>query len=117
MIDIEYTPRTVQMLFRIVPPLKGALTLRQVLQLTNMYLENASETDDHDIALVLCQHAEVVLSEAKSASKKASSSSNPEDQVLSKNVASAYYKLGKLLEIQDYRDQAQEFFKKSKKLG
>ncbi|KAG0234984.1 hypothetical protein BGX31_004387 [Mortierella sp. GBA43] len=82
-----------------------------------MYLENASKTDDHDITLILCHHAEVALTEAKSASKKASSSSDPEDQVLSKSVATAYYKLGKLLEIQHYRDQAQEFFKKSKKLG
>ncbi|KAG0218027.1 hypothetical protein BGX31_011710, partial [Mortierella sp. GBA43] len=81
-----------------------------------MYLENASKTDDHDIVLVLCQHAEVALSEAKSTFKKASSSSNPEDQVLSKSVATAYYRLGKLLENQDYHDQAQEFFKKSKKL-
>ncbi|KAI8348182.1 hypothetical protein B0O80DRAFT_532465, partial [Mortierella sp. GBAus27b] len=104
------------MLFRIVPSPKGALSLRQVLQLTDMYLENASKTDDHDIVLVLCQHAEVALSEAKSTFKKASSSSNPEDQVLSKSVATAYYRLGKLLENQDYHDQAQEFFKKSKKL-
>lgn len=106
------------MLFRkIVPSPKTALSPHQVLQLTNMFLENASKADDDDIALILCQHAEAALSEAKSTSKKASSSSDPDDQVVSKNIAAAFYKLGNLLENHGYRDQAQVFFNKCKKWG
>ncbi|KAG0216951.1 hypothetical protein BGX31_000395 [Mortierella sp. GBA43] len=107
------------MLFRkTVPSPKAALTPHQVLQLANIYLENAHKSDDHDIALVLCQHAEAALSEAKGGPKSASApSSDPNGQAVREKIATAYYHLGELLENQGHRDIAQTFYKKSEKWG
>ncbi|KAG0196762.1 hypothetical protein BGX31_005178, partial [Mortierella sp. GBA43] len=107
------------MLFRsIVPSPKGALSLHQALQLTKVFLQNAYNADDHDVALVLCHHAEATLSQAKGGAKKPSaSSSSPEDQSIREDVATAYFNLGRLLDHYGHRDEAQAFYKKSEKWG
>jgi hypothetical protein len=103
---------------KIVPSHLGALSLKQALELTNLYLENAYKIADHDIALVLCHEAEVALSQAKSANKKIHAP--PEDthyQVLRDGVAAAYIDLGKLLERKGYLDASHSICKKAAKWG
>ncbi|KAF9347363.1 hypothetical protein BGX34_003200 [Mortierella sp. NVP85] len=103
---------------RSVPWHLSALSLKQALELTNLYLENAYRTADHDIALVLCHEAEAALSQAKSANKKIHAP--PGDthyQVLRDGVAAAYIDLGKLLERQGHPDLAHSICKKSEKWG
>jgi tetratricopeptide (TPR) repeat protein len=107
------------MVFRnIVPSHLNALSLQQALELSNIYLENAYGTADPDIALVLCHETEVALSQAKSANKKYPA--HPKDtghQSLRDGVAAAYIDLGKLMEKQGYRDEAQAICKKAEKWG
>jgi lipoprotein NlpI len=103
---------------RIIPSPKNALSSRQVLQLTNMFLVNAYNTDDKDIGLTLCQHAEATLSEARVNPKKNSSSScSSEEQEMQRLIATAYYQLGELLQKQGLQDVAQALFKRSEKWG
>ncbi|KAG0220885.1 hypothetical protein BGX31_010414 [Mortierella sp. GBA43] len=101
----------------IVPSPKGALSLHDVLQLTNIYLENASRANNNNVALVLCQNAEAALSQMRSSSKKPPTSSSDNEQATHGDVAAAYYNLGRLLEHHGYRDEAEAFHKKCKKWG
>lgn len=106
------------MLFRsVVPSPKSPLSPQQVLALTNVFLENAFKSVDRDIALVLCHHAEAVLTQMKGVTKKVKSSTVPEDRALQERIATAYSDLGRLLDGQGYRDEAQAFFNKSEKWG
>ncbi|KAG0221100.1 hypothetical protein BGX31_010189, partial [Mortierella sp. GBA43] len=105
------------MLHRTVPSPKGTLSLHEVLQLTDVYLENASRANSNNVALVLCHNAEVALTQAKTPSKKESIASDADEQVLREKIAAAYYNLGKLLESHGYKDEAEAFFKKCKKWG
>ncbi|KAG0221853.1 hypothetical protein BGX31_009503, partial [Mortierella sp. GBA43] len=86
-----------------------------------MFLVNAYNTDDKDIGLTLCQYAEATLSEARVNSKKhsssSSSSSSPEEQDMQKQIATAYYQLGELLQKQGLQEVAQALFKRSEKWG
>ncbi|KAG0233892.1 hypothetical protein BGX31_004753 [Mortierella sp. GBA43] len=100
----------------IVPSPKAALSLQEVLQLTDIYLENAHKVTSNNVTLVLCHNAEVALSQVKSTSKK-SSSSDPEEQAMCQKMATAYYNLAKLLENLGHQDEAETFYKKCKKLG
>jgi lipoprotein NlpI len=100
----------------IVPSPKAALSLHEVLQLTDIYLESAHRVTSNNVTLVLCHNAEVALSQVKSTSKK-SSSSDPEEQATCQKMAAAYYNLGKLLENLGHQDEAETFYKKCKKLG
>ncbi|KAK3824934.1 MAG: hypothetical protein J3Q66DRAFT_436113, partial [Benniella sp.] len=103
------------MLFRsIVPSPKNSLLPHQILGLTNVFLENAFKSSDHDIALVLCHHAEAALTQMKDITKVKSSTA-PEHRALHEGIAKAYYDLGRLLDGQRHRDEAQVFFKKSEK--
>ncbi|KAF9970566.1 hypothetical protein BGZ65_011037, partial [Modicella reniformis] len=107
------------MLFRgVVPSPKSPLSLQQTLELTNIYLENAFKTTDHDIALVLCHDAEVSLAEAKNNTKKSlTHPKDAEEEALREGVASAYIGIGKLLDSQGYPDKALTIYKKAEKLG
>ncbi|KAK3810199.1 MAG: hypothetical protein J3Q66DRAFT_443735 [Benniella sp.] len=103
---------------KIVPSHLGVLSLKQALELANLYLENAYNIADRDIALVLCHEAEVALSQAKSANKK--THAPPEGihyQVLRDGVAAAYIDLGKLLERKGYPDEGNSICKKAEKWG
>ncbi|KAG0006776.1 hypothetical protein BGZ65_003913 [Modicella reniformis] len=102
----------------IVPSPKTDLSLRQALEITDIYLKNASKSKDQDIALILCHDAEVALAQAKSASKKVlTHPKDDEEKDLREGMAAAYINIGNLLELQEYRDEAQLIYKKAGKLG
>ncbi|KAF9954589.1 hypothetical protein BGZ65_003925, partial [Modicella reniformis] len=102
----------------VVPSHLSLLSLQQSLELTNFYLENAYQTKDRDIALVLCHDAEASLSQAKNATKLSHTHPNDaRDRSLREGIADSYIDLGKLLESQGYRNQAQVLSKKAEKWG
>jgi hypothetical protein len=102
----------------VVPSHLSALSLKQALELSNLYLENAYKTEDHDIVLVLCHEAEAALSQAKSASKKLhTQSGDAEYQAMRDDMATAYVDLNKLLERQGHPDAAHAIMKKAVKWG
>ncbi|KAG0234648.1 hypothetical protein BGX31_004496 [Mortierella sp. GBA43] len=102
----------------ILPAPKGALSLHQVLELCNIYLEGAFKTTDRDIGLLLCRDAEAALSRAKSAQK-----SFPEHlkdakyHTLRSGIAAAYVDLGKLITFLGYADVADSIRNKTVKWG
>jgi hypothetical protein len=102
----------------VVPSHLSTLSLKQALELSNLYLENAYKTGDHDIVLVLCHEAEAALSQAKSASKKLYiQPGDAEHQAMRDGVATAYVDLNKLLERQGHPDVAHAISKKGAKWG
>lgn len=90
---------------------RANLSLYQVLDLANVYLENARKAADPNIALVLCHDAEVSLSQMKRAAKHA------EDTTTREGIATVYTGLGELLDTQGRKNEAQAFYKKSAKWG
>jgi len=90
---------------------RGILSPQQALKLANVYLDNAYNEDDSDIALVLCHDAEISLSQAKKAVKRT------EDQYVIEKVAIAYMDLGDLLESQSHPNEAKVSYRKAGKLG
>jgi hypothetical protein len=90
---------------------RGNLSLHQVLDLANIYLENASKSTDPDIILVLCHDTEVSLAHVKKAAK------NIDDKTMHRRIAAVYVGTGDLLDRQGHRDEAQVFYKKSEKWG
>ncbi|KAI8362492.1 hypothetical protein B0O80DRAFT_421998 [Mortierella sp. GBAus27b] len=90
---------------------RGNLSFNQVLELANIYLENARIAVDRDIALALCHDTEVSLNLVKRAAK------NTEDKVMRAGIATVYIGLGDLLTNQGHQVEAQAFFKKSEKWG
>ena len=62
---------------------RGSLSLHQVLDLANIYLENARKTLDPNVALVLCHDTEVSLSHVKRAAK------NTEDKAMREGISTA----------------------------
>jgi hypothetical protein len=90
---------------------RGHLSLQQALELAGIYLENASNSTDPDIALVLCHDTEVSLSQVKKVAR------NNEDKTMHGRIATVYIGLGNLLDSNGYRDEAKAFYKKSEKWG
>jgi len=90
---------------------RGSLSLQQALDLANIYLENARNTQDPAIALVLCHDTEVSLSHVKRAAKYT------EDKTMREGIATVYIELGDLLDNHGHRNEAQIFRKKSDKWG
>ncbi|KAF9938154.1 hypothetical protein BGZ65_000304, partial [Modicella reniformis] len=102
----------------ILPSIKGVLSPKQTLELSNIYLENAFKTKHNDIALVLGHDAESALAQVKNTSKKAlTHPKDVEEQALREGMASAYIGLGRLLDSQGYPVEAQAIYKKAEKLG
>jgi hypothetical protein len=102
----------------IVPAFKGALSLRQALELCNAYLDCAFNTTDRDIALLLCHDADLALSQAKSAEKRFPNHLKDNSYLTwRRGIATAYIDLGKLLELQGYGDEASLMCKKTEKWG
>jgi len=95
----------------IVSSPRGSLSPEQVLELANVYLENAFKANDPDITLVLCHDTEVSLSQAKKAAKHVG------NQTVIGRIAAAYVGLGKLLATRGHVSGAQASFKKAEKLG
>jgi hypothetical protein len=54
-----FKERAVVMFGSIVPSPRGSLLLQQALDLANIYLENAFNAKDSEIALVLCHDTEM----------------------------------------------------------
>jgi hypothetical protein len=90
---------------------RASLSLHQVLDLANVYLENARKAQDPSIALVLCHDTEVSLSHVKRAAK------HTEDKAMREGIAMVYIGLGELLNNQGHQDEAKAFYKKSEKWG
>ncbi|KAI8348224.1 WD40-repeat-containing domain protein [Mortierella sp. GBAus27b] len=90
---------------------RASLSLHQVLEVANTYLDNARNATDSTIALVFCHDAELSLSQLKKAVKHSSDKDTRED------IAVIYASLGKLLDIHGHQEDAQAFYKKSEKLG
>jgi hypothetical protein len=90
---------------------RGNLSLQQVLDLANVYLENALKAQDPSIALVLCHDTEVSLANMKRADK------HTEDKTMREGIATVYSTLGDLMDNQGHQDEAKAFYKKSKKWG
>jgi hypothetical protein len=95
----------------IVSSPRASLTPQKALELANIYLENAFNAVDSDIALVLCYDAEVSLIQAKKSAKY------DRNQTVTKGIATAYIGLGKLLETLHLGGGAQASFQKAEKLG
>ncbi|KAG0223800.1 hypothetical protein BGX31_008333 [Mortierella sp. GBA43] len=95
-----------------VPLLRANLSPKKALDLARIYLENARNTEDLDIAMVLCQDTEVSLTHARKTLNK-----DPSDQTSVDDIATAYVDLGKLLVRYGYGSEAQSSFKKAAKLG
>lgn len=95
----------------IAPSPLGSLSPQQALQLANLYLDNAYNTTDPAITLVLCHDTEISLSHARKVVK------NAKNPVVVDGIAVAYIDLGKLLEKQGHGTQAQTNYKKAEKLG
>ncbi|KAI8362187.1 hypothetical protein B0O80DRAFT_421752 [Mortierella sp. GBAus27b] len=89
----------------------GSLSLQQILDLANLYLENARMATDPGITLVLCHDTETSLDQVKKAAK------NSADKSMNERIATVYNDLGELLESQGHHDEAQAFYKKSEKWG
>ncbi|KAK3806991.1 MAG: hypothetical protein J3Q66DRAFT_418720 [Benniella sp.] len=79
----------------------------QALQLANVYLDNAHKATDIHIALVLCHDTEVSLSQAKKSFKRMKA---PD---VRPGIATAYDKLGELLDSHRLHDEAEAFRKKA----
>jgi hypothetical protein len=75
--------------------------LQQALDLTNLYLENASNSTDPDIRLV----------HVKKAAKR------NDDKAMHERIGAAYIDLGDLLDTNGHQEEAQAFYKKSLKWG
>ncbi|KAF9353181.1 hypothetical protein BGX34_011745, partial [Mortierella sp. NVP85] len=90
---------------------RANLSPHQILDLTNLYLDNARKAADPSIALVLCHDTEISLSQVKRAAKHA------DDKVIRDGIATVYLGLAEFLESQGHRVEAQTFLKKSEKLG
>ncbi|KAF9344314.1 hypothetical protein BGX34_005788, partial [Mortierella sp. NVP85] len=90
---------------------RASLSLQQVLDLANVYLENARKAVDPKIALVLCHDTELSLSQVKRVAK------HTDDSTMREGIAALYNGLGELLDTQGRKNEAQAFYKKSVKWG
>jgi len=88
---------------------RASLSLQQALDLTNVYLDNARNAADLNVALVLCHDAEVALSQVKRAAK------HTDNKVIRDGIATVYSELIELLKSRGYRTEARAFLKKSEK--
>ncbi|KAF9355583.1 hypothetical protein BGX34_010399, partial [Mortierella sp. NVP85] len=88
---------------------RGNLSSQQVIDLANIYLENASKSTDPEIVLVLCHDTEVSLAHVKKATKN--------KKIMAERIAAVYVGLGDVLRGQGHRDEAQAFYEKSEKWG
>ncbi|KAF9350443.1 hypothetical protein BGX34_001220, partial [Mortierella sp. NVP85] len=96
----------------------GSLSVQQTLKLTSLCLENAHGAKDSDLALELCDDAEVALSGIKSSQRKALiTSKKGEDQALLKGIATSYSSLGTLQGSLGRSDKAHANFKKAVQWG
>jgi len=101
------------MVFNIVSSPRENLTPQQILDLANIYLENASKAQDPGIAIELCHDTEVALSQAKKSFKR----SKDTNQDVLHGIATAYMELAIELDKRGCSSEAQESLIKAKKGG
>ncbi|KAK3805552.1 MAG: WD40-repeat-containing domain protein [Benniella sp.] len=95
-----------------------SLSVQQILGLTDLCLENARGAKDVELALELCDDAEVALSGIKGSQRKVLiASKKDEDQTLSKRIADFYINLGTLQGSLGRSDKARANFKKAVQWG
>ena len=94
-------------LWSVISSPRASLSLQQVLDLANVYLENARKAVDPNIAIVLCHDTEVSLSQVK---RKHTNDTN-----MREDIASIYIELGDFLDTRGRKNEAQAFYKKSVK--
>ncbi|KAF9348561.1 hypothetical protein BGX34_002416 [Mortierella sp. NVP85] len=90
---------------------RSSLSLRQTVDLAKAYLNVASNTNDLDIALVLCYDTEVSLHQARISAEPA------EDQSMISEIASIYTDLGNLLERHGHGKEAKASYRQAGRLG
>ncbi|KAF9365999.1 hypothetical protein BGX34_006884, partial [Mortierella sp. NVP85] len=96
---------------------RSTLSPRQALKLANnICLDNARQAKDSEVALQLCDDAEVALSHVKRASK-APSVRLDDQQTLFKEIADVYIGLGKLQDGLGQSDKAQANYKRAELWG
>jgi hypothetical protein len=89
----------------------SSLLPQEALDLANLYLENAINSNVPNIILVLCHDTKVSLSQAKNAVKHA------ENPTIIEGIVTAYIELGNLLESRGHGSEARVIRKKAEKLG
>ncbi|KAG0220583.1 hypothetical protein BGX31_010829, partial [Mortierella sp. GBA43] len=89
----------------------ATLSSSQALELAKIYLRDALEVTDAEIALVLCRDVEESLSQARKAAK------HSDDKHLRESIGIEYIKLGKLLIRRDRLNEAQSSYKMAGELG
>ncbi|KAF9350359.1 hypothetical protein BGX26_011454 [Mortierella sp. AD094] len=89
------------------------LSLEDVLELANKYMENARKNGDPKKALEHSNNSKALIKDAEKifAAKKA------KDSVHSEGIANAYHEHGKLLDDLGHRDKAQKSHSKAEKWG
>ncbi|KAF9343456.1 hypothetical protein BGX34_006731, partial [Mortierella sp. NVP85] len=95
----------------IVSSPRGTLSLQQSLELAKIYLANASQAQDADIALVLCHDAEVSLTQARKGVR------HSENVTMREGIAHAYITLGQVLNSRGHESEARASYKKAEKWG
>ncbi|KAI8345231.1 hypothetical protein B0O80DRAFT_431755 [Mortierella sp. GBAus27b] len=95
----------------IVSSPRASLSPKQALDIARVYMENANNAADPEIALVFCHDTEVSLAQAKKTIKHA------KDHTVLADIITAYVDLGKLLERRKHSVPAQASYKKARKLG
>lgn len=97
---------------------RSVLSPQQLLEFSNVCLENARKTKDAEVALQLCDSAEAALSQMKKAVKAFTPPGHSEDhQSLPKEIAAVYFELGKLEDSLGHSDKAQANYKKAEQWG
>ncbi|MCX8567338.1 MAG: HEAT repeat [Glomeribacter sp. 1016415] len=96
---------------------RSALSAEQMLGLANAYLNNARQTQDSYLAAIFFDDAEISLSQAKQAFKKAFSPETLADQTLRNKIGTTYFERGQVLEQLGQSDRAQASYKKAQKWG
>ncbi|KAG0199816.1 hypothetical protein BGX31_004212, partial [Mortierella sp. GBA43] len=90
---------------------RANLSLQQLLEVANTYLDDARNTKDSTVALVFCHDTEVSLAQLKKVAKRT------DDKSARKSISSIYFGLGQVLDTQGHREEAQAFYKKSERWG
>ncbi len=96
---------------------RPALSAEQTLERVNTYLNNARNTLDSHLASVFCEDAEISLSQAKSAFKKARNPKTTEDHALRNKLAAAYKSRGDVLKELGQSKKAEASYLKARKWG
>ncbi len=96
---------------------RSALSAEQMLGLANGYLNIARQTQDRHLAAIFFDDAEISLSQAKRAFKKALSPETLADQTLRNKIGTTYFERGQVLEQLGQPNRAQASYKKAQKWG